>query len=169
MAQGAFLGRSGLAARTARLAAARPDQAAALREAADRLAAPARMGALFKALCAHRALTPRTTWICRMTVPMPDPSQPGRQARLLHQARRRVAGAVRQPELLACPAATIRALVAQNRALVAASLGVGAGSLLGVTQVHGSDVMQRGHRLAGRQRRAGRRDGDRHGPAWRSA
>ncbi len=49
--QGIFLGRLGLAARTARLAAANPGRAAELREAADRLAAPARMGALFKAMC----------------------------------------------------------------------------------------------------------------------
>ncbi len=49
--QGAFLNRLGLAQRTERLAAARPDRAAALREAAARLAAPARMGTLFKALC----------------------------------------------------------------------------------------------------------------------
>ncbi len=49
--QGAFLSRLGLAQRTERLSAARPDRAAALREAAARLAEPARMGALFKALC----------------------------------------------------------------------------------------------------------------------
>ncbi len=49
--QGAFLGGLGLGPRTARLAAARPDQAAALRDAAARLAAPERMGTLFKALC----------------------------------------------------------------------------------------------------------------------
>ena len=49
--QGSFLGRLGLAQRTARLASARPDHAAALHEAAARLAAPARMGTLFKALC----------------------------------------------------------------------------------------------------------------------
>ena len=51
VAQGVFLRRLGLAQRTERLAAARPDRAAALREAAARLAEPARMGTLFKALC----------------------------------------------------------------------------------------------------------------------
>ena len=35
-----------------------------------------------------------------------------------------------------------RALVAQNRALVAAALGVAPGNLLGVTQVHGTTVVQ---------------------------
>ncbi len=50
VAQGVFLNRLGLAQRTERLAAARPDRAAALRDAAARLAAPARMGTLFKAL-----------------------------------------------------------------------------------------------------------------------
>ncbi len=49
--QGDFLGALGLHARTARLIEANPQRAAALREAAARLAAPDRMGALFKALC----------------------------------------------------------------------------------------------------------------------
>ena len=49
--QGTFLARLGLGERTARLAAARPDRADALRDAAARLSAPARMGTLFKALC----------------------------------------------------------------------------------------------------------------------
>ena len=49
--QGIFLGRLGLAARTARLAAAHPARAAGLADAASRLAAPSRMGTLFKALC----------------------------------------------------------------------------------------------------------------------
>jgi SAM-dependent MidA family methyltransferase len=48
--QGEFLHRLGLAHRTEKLAAANPDRAGALREAAHRLAAPTRMGALFKAL-----------------------------------------------------------------------------------------------------------------------
>ncbi len=51
VSQGAFLGRLGLAERAARLAAAQPDHAAATLEAARRLAAPYRMGALFKAIC----------------------------------------------------------------------------------------------------------------------
>ncbi len=51
LGQGVFLDRLGLTHRTGRLAAARPDRAAALREAALRLAAPSRMGTLFKALC----------------------------------------------------------------------------------------------------------------------
>jgi SAM-dependent MidA family methyltransferase len=49
--QGVFLGRLGLSARTDRLAAANPGREAALRQAAARLAAPDRMGTLFKALC----------------------------------------------------------------------------------------------------------------------
>ncbi len=48
--QGVFLDRLGLRVRTGRLAAAHPARAAELREAADRLAAPARMGQLFKAM-----------------------------------------------------------------------------------------------------------------------
>ena len=48
--QGAFLNALGLRERTARLAAAHPARAASLREAADRLAAPSRMGQLFKAM-----------------------------------------------------------------------------------------------------------------------
>ena len=50
IAQGALLSSLGLGVRTARLAAANPQRAAAVREAADRLASPARMGHLFKAL-----------------------------------------------------------------------------------------------------------------------
>ena len=49
--QGVFLNALGLQARTQRLTAGNPDRAAELREAAARLAAPARMGLLFKALC----------------------------------------------------------------------------------------------------------------------
>ncbi len=49
--QGMFLNALGLQARTERLAAANPGRAEELREAAARLAAPARMGLLFKALC----------------------------------------------------------------------------------------------------------------------
>jgi SAM-dependent MidA family methyltransferase len=48
--QGEFLHAVGLRLRAERLAAANPARAAAIREAADRLAAPARMGQLFKAL-----------------------------------------------------------------------------------------------------------------------
>jgi SAM-dependent MidA family methyltransferase len=48
--QGDFLHALGLRVRTERLAAAHPSRAAALRQAADRLAHPARMGRLFKAL-----------------------------------------------------------------------------------------------------------------------
>ncbi len=55
--QGEFLGALGLQSRTAQLAAANPHRAAALGEAASRLAAPSRMGHLFKALClTHPAL-----------------------------------------------------------------------------------------------------------------
>ena len=49
--QGIFLERLGLSARTACLAAANPARAAALRDAAQRLASPSRMGLLFKAMC----------------------------------------------------------------------------------------------------------------------
>jgi SAM-dependent MidA family methyltransferase len=49
--QGVFLERLGLSARAAQLSHSRPDQAEALRVAARRLAAPERMGALFKVLC----------------------------------------------------------------------------------------------------------------------
>ena len=49
--QGAFLSSLGLTERTAQLAGANPHRAAALRDATARLAAPARMGTLFKALC----------------------------------------------------------------------------------------------------------------------
>jgi NADH dehydrogenase [ubiquinone] 1 alpha subcomplex assembly factor 7 len=48
--QGIFLNRLGLPQRTEKLAAANPGREAALREAADRLANPSRMGHLFKAL-----------------------------------------------------------------------------------------------------------------------
>jgi SAM-dependent MidA family methyltransferase len=53
--QGIFLHALGLRVRTERLAAANPARAGALRQAADRLASPSRMGQLFKAL----AITPR--------------------------------------------------------------------------------------------------------------
>ncbi len=57
VAQGIFLARLGLAARTRALATRHPARAAELQAAAERLAAPARMGALFKAVClAHPAL-----------------------------------------------------------------------------------------------------------------
>ncbi len=49
--QGIFLERLGLSARAERLGQSRPDQAEAVRMAAHRLAAPERMGALFKVLC----------------------------------------------------------------------------------------------------------------------
>ena len=49
--QGVFLERIGLSARAARLAAARPERAAEVENAASRLASPGRMGALFKVLC----------------------------------------------------------------------------------------------------------------------
>lgn len=52
--QGAFLAALGLAARAAALTAANPFRAAEIAEAADRLAHPARMGTLFKAM----AVTP---------------------------------------------------------------------------------------------------------------
>ena len=48
--QGPFLHALGLRIRTERLAASHPERAAALRDAADRLANPSRMGALFQAL-----------------------------------------------------------------------------------------------------------------------
>ena len=48
--QGVLLNTLGLGVRTARLAAANPERAAGVREAADRLAAPSRMGSLFKAM-----------------------------------------------------------------------------------------------------------------------
>jgi SAM-dependent MidA family methyltransferase len=51
VAQGAFLGRLGLWDRTAALQAANPGRAGDLREAALRLAAPERMGRLFKVMC----------------------------------------------------------------------------------------------------------------------
>jgi NADH dehydrogenase [ubiquinone] 1 alpha subcomplex assembly factor 7 len=50
VSQGAFLDALGLRVRTERLAAANPARAAGLRNAADRLASPSRMGQLFKAL-----------------------------------------------------------------------------------------------------------------------
>lgn len=57
--QGDFLVRLGLLQRTQALATANPDRAAALRDAADRLAAPSRMGQLFKALAiTHPAAPP---------------------------------------------------------------------------------------------------------------
>jgi len=49
--QGIFLGRLGLLQRIDALAAANPEKAGALREAAMRLASSARMGGLFKAMC----------------------------------------------------------------------------------------------------------------------
>ena len=51
VAQGAFLGRLGVWARTEKLAQANPGRAAVLRDAASRLASPSRMGVLFKAMC----------------------------------------------------------------------------------------------------------------------
>jgi NADH dehydrogenase [ubiquinone] 1 alpha subcomplex assembly factor 7 len=56
--QGELLQRLGLALRTERLARANPARAAALHEAAHRLAAPARMGALFKALAITQSTPP---------------------------------------------------------------------------------------------------------------
>jgi SAM-dependent MidA family methyltransferase len=55
VAQGDFLGRLGLGARARQLAAANPRREAALLDAAERLAAPARMGHLFKALAITQA------------------------------------------------------------------------------------------------------------------
>ncbi len=49
--QGVFLERLGLRARTEQLCTANPGRSDEIRQAADRLANPARMGALFKALC----------------------------------------------------------------------------------------------------------------------
>jgi len=57
--QGDFLARLGLFQRTEKLAASNPDRAAALRDAADRLAAPSRMGQLFKALAITHPAAPR--------------------------------------------------------------------------------------------------------------
>jgi SAM-dependent MidA family methyltransferase len=57
--QGAFLARLGLHERTEILARANPHRAAMLREASARLAAPDRMGTLFKAAAiTHPALPP---------------------------------------------------------------------------------------------------------------
>jgi SAM-dependent MidA family methyltransferase len=57
--QGDFLARLGLFQRAASLATSNPDHANALRDAADRLAAPSRMGQLFKALAiTHPAVPP---------------------------------------------------------------------------------------------------------------
>jgi SAM-dependent MidA family methyltransferase len=57
VAQGDFLHRLGLRHRAAALIRANPDSAAEIAEASDRLAAPSRMGVLFKVLClAHPAL-----------------------------------------------------------------------------------------------------------------
>ena len=50
--QGAFLGRLGIGARAARLAAARPDEAETIADALERLTAADQMGTLFKALAA---------------------------------------------------------------------------------------------------------------------
>jgi SAM-dependent MidA family methyltransferase len=58
MPQGEFLHALGLRVRTERLAAANPDRAVALRDAADRLASPARMGQVFKALAITAPGTP---------------------------------------------------------------------------------------------------------------
>ena len=48
--QGAFLDRLGIGARAGKLAAANPAQAGEIKEALDRLTAPARMGSLFQAI-----------------------------------------------------------------------------------------------------------------------
>lgn len=56
--QGDFLIGLGLLQRTERLAAARPDQAAGLRQAAKRLADPAEMGQLFKLIVLRSPATP---------------------------------------------------------------------------------------------------------------
>jgi NADH dehydrogenase [ubiquinone] 1 alpha subcomplex assembly factor 7 len=58
VAQGLFLGRLGLWARTEKLAQANPARAAMLRDAASRLASPSRMGVLFKAMCITSADAP---------------------------------------------------------------------------------------------------------------
>ncbi len=59
-AQGVFLGRLGLWERTKILAGKNPERAAEFLEAATRLAAPSRMGTLFKAMCvtARQGVTP---------------------------------------------------------------------------------------------------------------
>jgi SAM-dependent MidA family methyltransferase len=56
--QGRFLNALGLAARTRQLAAANPRREAALLDAAERLAAPSRMGDLFKALAITQPAAP---------------------------------------------------------------------------------------------------------------
>ncbi len=58
VAQGPFLGRLGLWARTEKLAQANPARAVMLRDAASRLASPSRMGVLFKAMCITSADAP---------------------------------------------------------------------------------------------------------------
>ncbi len=58
LAQGVFLSRLGLYPRTRALAAARPDRAASLVEAANRLSQPERMGVLFKAMAVLPAALP---------------------------------------------------------------------------------------------------------------
>ncbi len=50
--QGAFLARLGIGARAAALARARPDRAAAVADALERLTAPDAMGTLFKVAAA---------------------------------------------------------------------------------------------------------------------
>jgi SAM-dependent MidA family methyltransferase len=56
--QGEFLHALGLRIRTERLAAANPMRAAALRDAADRLASPSRMGQLFKVMAISQPESP---------------------------------------------------------------------------------------------------------------
>ena len=58
LAQGVFLARLGLYPRTRSLVSARPDRAASLVEAANRLAQPERMGVLFKAMAVVPAALP---------------------------------------------------------------------------------------------------------------
>jgi NADH dehydrogenase [ubiquinone] 1 alpha subcomplex assembly factor 7 len=56
--QGAFLHDLGISARAAKLAAANPQQAGEIREALDRLTAPARMGTLFQAMALAPSAAP---------------------------------------------------------------------------------------------------------------
>ena len=169
--QGLFLARLGLFQRTDRLARTQPPaQAAALIDAARRLAEPDRMGRLFKALAVcHPGLpTPpgfepdaRTAPAHRQKPPCRSPPLAPRAAWLLHPPRRRLRRALRQPQLQPVGRRRARAVL-ENRARAAARDRRRTRiACVGLTQVHGADVVDVTAAVAPGRRPARRRDGDR--------
>ena len=138
VAQGIFLHALGLGVRTERLAAANPACAAQLREAADRLAAPARMGAIVSGAGDNAPRCTHSAGICRMNPEcLADPMLATRHGFFTRR------GGVSEGPYASLNASLSGgddlARVTANRALVAEALG--ADALVGIKQVHGTAIV----------------------------